>query len=170
MPTTGGIATTWHCSTLPIGSRLLIPSAAALDVQHHGSTRHAIVTPLLKKPGLDAANISNNLSFVSKVVERAVTIRLNDYLIANDLLPRPQSAYRKKHSTETATLRVWSDRLSSVTHRVSAAVKMSDHTRNMTCQQRSTVSIMISSCSDCSSASVWFGVVLETGVDPVVPD
>ena len=47
---------------------------------------------------------------------------------------------------------------------------MSDHTRNMTCQQRSTVSIMISSCSDCSSASVWFGVVLETGVDPVVPD
>jgi len=39
------------------------------------SQRHAIVTSLLKKPGLDAANMANyrpvsNLSFISKVVER----------------------------------------------------------------------------------------------------
>ena len=32
---------------------------------------------------------------------------------ANGLLPRHQSAYRQKHSTETATLRVWSDLLTS---------------------------------------------------------
>jgi len=72
------------------------------------------VTPLLKKSGLDAANMANyrpvsNLSFISKVVERAVAVQLNEYLVANDLLPRYQSAYRKNHSTETALLRVWSD-------------------------------------------------------------
>jgi len=51
----------------------------------------------------------SNLSFISKVVERAVAVQLNEYLVANDLLPRYQSAYRKNHSTETALLRVWSD-------------------------------------------------------------
>ena len=30
----------------------------------------------------------------------------NDYLAANDLLPRFQSVYRKRHSTETAMLRL----------------------------------------------------------------
>ena len=83
---------------------------------------HAIVTPMLKKPGLDADDMSNywpvsNLSFISKVVERVVASRLNDYLVSNDLLPRHQSAYRKKHLTETAMLRVWSDMLSAADNR-----------------------------------------------------
>jgi len=69
------------------------------------SQRHAIVTSLLKKPGLDTADMSNyrsvsNLGFMSKVVERAVAIRLNDYLAGNDA-----TSHRKKHSM----LRVWSD-------------------------------------------------------------
>jgi len=56
------------------------------------------VTPLLKKPGLDAENMSSywpvsSLGFMYKVVEQSVAIRLNDYLVADDLL---QSAYRKK--------------------------------------------------------------------------
>jgi len=82
------------------------------------SERHAIVTPLLKKPGLDVSDMSSyepvsNLSFMSKVVERAVTAQLNDYLLTNNLMPRYQSAYRKKHPTETALLRVWSDTLNA---------------------------------------------------------
>jgi len=89
-------------------------NASLVEGQLPISQRHAIVTPLLKKPGLDTADMSNyrpvsNLGFMSKVVEHAVAIRLNDYLIGNNLLPRHQSAYRKKHSTETAMLRVWSD-------------------------------------------------------------
>ena len=76
------------------------------------SQKRAIVSPLLKKPGLDAADMANyrpvsNLTFVSKVTERAVASQQNVYFIANDLLPRYQSAYHKKHSTETAMLRVW---------------------------------------------------------------
>lgn len=74
------------------------------------SQRHAIVvTPLLKKLSLDTVDMSNyqplsNLSFVSKAIEWAIAIWLNDYFVANDLLPHHQSAYQKKQSTETATL------------------------------------------------------------------
>ena len=77
---------------------------------------HAIVTPLLKKAMLDTADMNNfqpvsNLTFMSKVVERAVSTQLNGYLTDNNLLPRHQSAYRKRHSTETAMLRIQSDAL-----------------------------------------------------------
>jgi len=80
--------------------------------------KHAVVSPLLKKSGLDASDMANfrpvsNLTFLSKVVETAVARQLNDYLAANDLLPRHQSAYRKRNSTETTTLRVLSDALSA---------------------------------------------------------
>ena len=43
--------------------------------------------------------------------------QLNAYLFANDLLPRYQSAYRKRHSTETAMQRVWSDILTAADRR-----------------------------------------------------
>ena len=61
----------------------------------------------------DMANFRpvSNLSFMYKVVERAVANQLTEYLSANNLLPCFQSAYRKKHSTETAMLRVVSDTL-----------------------------------------------------------
>ena len=78
------------------------------------SQKQAFVTPLLKKAGLDAADMANyrpvsNLTFLSKTVERVVAKQLNGYLAANGLLPRLQSAYRRGHSTETALLRVMSD-------------------------------------------------------------
>jgi hypothetical protein len=38
----------------------------------------------------------SNVTFMSKVVERAVALQLLEYLAANDLLPHNQSAYRKK--------------------------------------------------------------------------
>ena len=77
--------------------------------------KHAVFLPLLKKSGLDASDMANfrpvsNLTFLSKVVAR----QLNDQLAVNDLLPRHQSAYCKRHSTETARLRVLSDALSAV--------------------------------------------------------
>jgi len=78
------------------------------------SQKHAIVTLLLKKMGLDSSDMNNflpvsNLSFILKVVERVVTSQLHQYLTANDLLPFFQSAYRKYHSTETAMQHVRSD-------------------------------------------------------------
>ena len=76
--------------------------------------KHAIVTPCLIKSGLDPTNIASfrpvsNLTIMSKVVDRTAASQLNAYMSANGLLPRHQSAYRQKHSTETAMLRVWPD-------------------------------------------------------------
>ena len=48
----------------------------------------------------------SNLSFVSKVIERAVVKRLNDYLVASDLLPKFLSAYEKKHSHAMCVVRL----------------------------------------------------------------
>jgi len=66
-----------------------------------------------------------------KVVERAAACQLNAYFAANGLLPRRQSAYRKRHSTETAMLRVWSDVLMFADARevldLSAAFDCVDH-------------------------------------------
>ena len=62
------------------------------------SQKKAIVYPCLKKPSLDPDDLSNyrpisNLSFFSKLFERAVHAQLHLYLNANELLPSVQSAY-----------------------------------------------------------------------------
>ena len=86
------------------------------------SQKHAIVTPRLKKPGLDPSDTANfrpisNLSFLSKVIEKAVVSQLHDHLNEHSLLPQFQSAYRQLHSTETAMLRVTSDILTAADNR-----------------------------------------------------
>ncbi|XP_064653237.1 uncharacterized protein LOC135503563 [Lineus longissimus] len=73
----------------------------------------ALVSPLLKKAGLDRT-FSNfrpvsNLAFVSKLVERVVVDQLMVHSDNSAPLPAVQSAYRKNHSTETALLKVQSD-------------------------------------------------------------
>ena len=78
------------------------------------SQKHAILTPLLKKPYLNAGDFKNyrpvsNRAFVSKVAERIVVEKLVSHLQKQNLLPRLQSAYRRHHSTQTALLRVLSN-------------------------------------------------------------
>ena len=64
----------------------------------------AYITPIIKKPQLDMADVSNyrqifNLSVVSKLLERAVCSQLVAYLDEANLMPSNQSAYRRCHST-----------------------------------------------------------------------
>ena len=73
--------------------------------------KQAVVTPLLKKPGLDPNDLKNfrpvsNLPFISKILEKVVLTQLQKHLSENDLLEIKQSAYRKNHNTETALLSV----------------------------------------------------------------
>ena len=79
----------------------------------------AFVTPLLKKPDLDPADVKShrpisNLSMMSTLLERLVARQLIDYLTTSKLLPDLQLAYRAHHSTETAVLKVLGDILRAV--------------------------------------------------------
>ena len=118
---------TKHCGQDPLPTWLLkkclgplLPSITAV-LNHSLATgcvpdafKIAHVTPLIKKPSLDPSVLANyrpvsNLTFLSKVLERAVNTQLNDYIKHNGLHEKYQSAYRKYHSTETALIRVQND-------------------------------------------------------------
>ncbi|XP_071482935.1 uncharacterized protein [Diadema antillarum] len=78
------------------------------------SLKEAVVTLLIKKPNLNRDNLKNyrpvsNLSFLSKMIEKAALSQVSNYLDTNDLYAENQSAYRRWHSTETALLKVQDD-------------------------------------------------------------
>ena len=82
--------------------------------------KEAMIKPKLKKDNLDSKDYSNfrptisNLKVVSKIIEKAVSCQLSDYLRDNDLEEPFQSAYKRFHSTETALLRVQNDILCEI--------------------------------------------------------
>ena len=82
------------------------------------SFKEAVITPLLKKDGLDPVFKNyrpiSNLPFLSKLLERIVSPQLLDYMHTNYLFEPFQSAYRKYHSTETALLKIHNDVLHSL--------------------------------------------------------
>ena len=77
------------------------------------SWKVAILTPILKKYGLDLVFENfrpvSNLSFVTKATEKAVVNQLFEHCGDNARLPTNQSSYRQFHSTETALLKVHND-------------------------------------------------------------
>jgi len=89
-------------------------NATFLSGYFPASQKCAILTPLLKKASLDPCDFNNyrpvsNLSFMSKIIERAAYKQIYGYLQENRLLLEKQSAYRRYHSSETAVLDVLSD-------------------------------------------------------------
>ena len=69
----------------------------------------AQVTPLLKIEGLDKNIPANyrpisNLNTISKIMERLTLVRLRQHLVGSSSSNSAQSAYRRRHSTETALL------------------------------------------------------------------
>ena len=84
--------------------------------------KHAMVTPTLRKPGLNDNCLANyrpisNLSFLSKTLERYVAAEQRYYIDINGYNDPFQSAYRPKHSTETAVLRIHEDLTQAVDSR-----------------------------------------------------
>jgi len=83
------------------------------------SEKHALVSTRLTKPNLNADDLNSyrpifNLSFTSKLVERAVAARFVAHYELNGLLPAKQSAYRRHHSTETTVLAVYNDTVRAI--------------------------------------------------------
>ena len=74
----------------------------------------ALVIPSLKKSNLNADDFMNyrpisNLTYMSKLLEKACLKQLLEHLNNNDLNGRFQSAYKKFHSCETALLKIKDD-------------------------------------------------------------
>ena len=103
--------------------------------------KHALVTHILKKRGLDVNSLAtyspiSNLSLVSKTLERYVTNELRRHIDANGFNDPFQSAYRSRHSTEMALVRIHEDMTHTIDSRrgvllvlldVSAAFDTLDH-------------------------------------------
>ena len=113
--------------------------------------KEAIVLPLIKKSNLDRNILKNyrpisNLSFISKLTEKAALSQLCPYFENNHLLPPYQNAYRKFHSTDTNILKMTNDILwnmerrkvtSLVTLDLTAAFDTVDHNILLSVFQRS---------------------------------
>jgi len=63
---------------------------------------------------------------MSKVIERVVAKQLNQFLETEELLPNNQSAYHKRHSTETTMLRVLSDALAAADRQQVTLIRLLD--------------------------------------------
>ena len=74
---------------------------------------------LINKQGLDSEILKNyrpvaNLSFISKIIEKAIATQIHSHLINNDIVDNFQSAYKTGHSCETALLRVYNDIVTTI--------------------------------------------------------
>ena len=78
------------------------------------SFKAAAVKPILKTPCLNSEilkkfRLVSNIPFLSKLIEIVIARRLFAHLEDNGIMEKFQSAYKAKHSTETALLRVYND-------------------------------------------------------------
>ena len=81
------------------------------------SWKRAQITPILKTLSSDPLEVCSyrpisNLPVLSKLMERVVSDQLQMHISEHCLLPKLQSAYRPRHSSETAVLKIVSDVLS----------------------------------------------------------
>ena len=81
--------------------------------------KSSIIFPLIKKRDLDPEILKNyrpvtNLSFISKIIEKAIATQIHDHLINNDIVDNFQSAYKAGNSSETALLGVYNDIVTTI--------------------------------------------------------
>ena len=120
------------CSSDPFPTRLLVSHLHAIVpiLQHIVnlclttgdfpiSCKSYIVIPLIKKPSLAREMLKkyrpvSNRSFLSKVSEKVISIRILGHILDKNIVESFQSAYRAGHSCETALLHVYNDIVTTV--------------------------------------------------------
>ena len=98
----------------------------------------AVLRPRLKKQDADAEQLQNfrpisNLKFVSKLIEKAVALQLNEHILKHHLGETFQSAYKRFHSTETALVRVHNDILTAIDNNNSVILLLLDLSAAFSC-------------------------------------
>ena len=81
--------------------------------------QEAMIKPKLKKEPVNHEEYANfrpisNLKYISKMIEKAISYQLTNYLRDNDPEESLQSAYKTFHSTETALVKVHNDIVSAI--------------------------------------------------------
>ena len=74
---------------------------------------------MIKKQGLDPEILKNyrpvaNVSFISKIIEKAIATQIHDHLINNDIVDNFQFAYKAGHSCEISLIRVYNDSVTTI--------------------------------------------------------
>ena len=104
-------------SILPIITCIINNSLQSLPFLRNWKT--AIVTPIIKKKhGMELVKskyrLISNLSYISKLVEKAMLDQINHHCHDHNLLPDYQSAYRENRSRKTVLLKCTNDLLWSM--------------------------------------------------------
>ena len=81
--------------------------------------RDSVITPILKKAGLDPESLSNyrpvcSSLYIDKLIQSSVLVQLNEHMSSNALHISQQSGYKRNHSCETVLLRILNDVLISL--------------------------------------------------------
>ena len=105
-----------HQEVVPILTQIV--NASLTQGEFISELKNALLRPLLKKAGIDCIFKNyrpvSNLSFLSKLIERAVCNQITQHTESTGMLEKFQSAYRASHSTETALIKVKDDILRAV--------------------------------------------------------
>ena len=107
---------TWllkQCGDVPLSLITHIINTSLRTATMPTEYKLAILAPLLKKHGLPLLENNfrpvSNLAFISKLIERCVSVQMIEHMTINNLHEALQSAYKEGHSTETALLKVHND-------------------------------------------------------------
>ena len=102
----------------------------------------------------------SNLSFLSKLVEKASAVAFQQHLDSCNLLPGYQSAYRSNHSTETLLLKVYNGILHNMEqHQLTPLVAIDLSAAFDTVNQDLLLEIMEKCAGVCGTARRWMSSV-----------
>ena len=130
------------------------------------SQKSAIITSLLMKASLDPESFKNyrpvsNLTFVSKLLERIVAKQLHDHFSQHHLYEKHQSAYRKRHSTETALTLVQNDILRAMDDSKATVLMLLDLSAAFATVDHNFLLERLKQCGISCRAQSWFKSYLE---------
>ena len=123
----------------------LLPTGGQFPILFQDCTCHTLV----EKAGLGRNTLKNywpvsNLSYISKLIKKAVARQINEHIAQEGISNNNQSAYRVFHSTETALLKIQNDIATSIDKGaavglvlldLSAAFDLIDHSILFNCLQ-----------------------------------